>query len=65
MKGNVYISQISTAGALQSDSLMSYLGHSLGGKVLVLLLFRDAVDVFYSSYWLDYEVEKEIRIVVS
>ena len=44
-EGVLHILQISKAGALHSDSLRLYLGHSLG--VGVLSLCSGAVDLFY------------------
>ena len=49
-EGVLYIFQISKAGGLPSDGLMSYLGHSLGGGILPL--YRDTVGVFWSPSWL-------------
>ena len=49
-EGVLHIPQsYSITGASPSDCLVSYLGHSLAG---VLLLCRDAVGVFYSPSWL-------------
>ena len=44
-EGVLHIPQITKARASPPDSLLTYLGHSLGG---VLLLCRDSVGVFYS-----------------
>ena len=46
----LHISQISKAGASQSDGLMPYSGQTLTGGVLPF--YRDAVCVFYSPGWL-------------
>ena len=55
-KGVFCIPQSSSiAGASPSDCLVSYLGHSLGG---VLLLCREAVGVFYSPNRLGKRVEE-------
>ena len=45
MNGVLHIPQISKAGALPLDGLMTYPGHSLGSGVLPLC--RDAVSVFH------------------
>ena len=49
----LHIPQSSKIGALPSDGLLSYPGHSLDG-VGVLLLCKDTVGVFYNSSWLGY-----------
>ena len=46
-EGVIHIPQISKAGVLPSDGLMSYPGH-IGAGGGVLPLHRDAVSVFYS-----------------
>ena len=49
-KGVLHIPQSSRIGALPSDGLVPYPGHSLSA---VLILCRDAISVFYCPSWLD------------
>ena len=50
----LHILEISKAGASSLDGLMSCLEH-LFGEGWVLLLCRDALDVFYNPSWLGYK----------
>ena len=47
-EGVIHISQSSKTGASPSNSLVSYTGHSFGGRGLCYPLCRDAVSVFCS-----------------
>ena len=55
-EGVLHIPQISKAGTLPSDCLMSYPGHSLVGVGVGVWPFcKDAFGVFYSFNWLDFK----------